>query len=84
MKTPYDWITVLIFAGLVTRFLQRSTSQHVEDVSLSHYLVAAIGCGIVNWLGNEGRDMLAVAALALVLTYTAYFIFEVRRGRTPH
>jgi hypothetical protein len=31
METPYDWVTVGIFAGLVVLFMQRSTSDEVED-----------------------------------------------------
>ena len=30
METPYDWITVGIFAGLVVLFMQRSTSDEVQ------------------------------------------------------
>ena len=30
METPYDWITVAIFAGLVVLFMQRSTSDEVQ------------------------------------------------------
>ena len=33
METPYDWLTVGIFAGLIVLFMQRSTaeSDHVDD-----------------------------------------------------
>ncbi len=31
METAYDWITVGIFAGLVVLFMQRSTSDEVQQ-----------------------------------------------------
>lgn len=75
METPYDWITVAIFAGLVVIFLQRSVGDHEQDSILS-YAPAALGCAVCNWLGNEGYDgqgafyhIAAVAGLAALLAY---------------
>ena len=69
MDTIYDWITVLIFAALVTRFLQQSVSARDEGDSLWHYLVASLGCAAANWLGNGGWHVPAVAAIAATIAY---------------
>lgn len=74
MQTPYDWLTIAIFAGLIVIFLQRSTSQDGPRDTLLSYLPPAIGCAVCNYLGNEGYDLLAVAGLILVLAYTHFVI----------
>lgn len=63
MTTAYDWITVAVFAGLVVLFLQRSDQATPPRDSLWQYLLAAAGCALVNWLGNEGWHVAAVGAL---------------------
>ncbi|HVF84268.1 MAG TPA: hypothetical protein VM913_08890 [Sphingomicrobium sp.] len=84
MQTVYDWVTIFIFAGLITRFLQQSTVDDGEDASLWHYLLAAAGCGLANWLGNEGHHLAAAAAIAAILFYTAYFIIGMGRHGPRH
>lgn len=72
MTTIYDWISIGIFAGLVVLFLQRSTeAEGKQDDPLILYLVAGVACGVANYLGNKGEDMLA----ALLITGTVGFIF---------
>lgn len=73
MQTVYDWTTMIVFAGLVVLFLQRSQGE-VRD-ELWHYMVAALGCAATNYVGNEGHDVIAVAMLAATLA----FIFMVLR-----
>ncbi len=67
METPYDWTTIIVFAGLIVLFLQRS--QGVARDHLWQYLVAAIGCAVTNYLGNEAikLDNMAYHAGAIVL-----------------
>lgn len=84
METAYDWITMFIFAGLVTRFLQQSIAADNEDASLWHYLLAAVGCAFANWMGNEGMHLPATLTIGLVLAYTAWFILGVGRRGTRH
>ena len=78
METPYDWVTILVFAGLIVLFLQRS--QGVARDHLWQYLVAAVGCAATNYLGNEaikaGDTNYHVAAIALGLG-TLGFIWKV-------
>lgn len=77
MKTVYDWITVMIFAGLVTHFLHQSAKPDAPDISMWHYLVPCVGCAVANWLGNQGWDLGATAMIAATLGYSFYFL------RTP-
>ncbi len=78
METPYDWTTIIVFAGLIVLFLQRS--QGVARDHLWQYLVAAIGCAATNYLGNEalkqGLANYHIAAIALGLA-TLTFIWIV-------
>ncbi|OAN66848.1 XrtV sorting system accessory protein [Sphingomonas sp. TDK1] len=74
MQTPYDWVTIAIFAGLIVIFLQRSQpDSSVRDTMIS-YLPPAIGCAVANYLGNEGYDLLAILTIGLVLAYIALVI----------
>ena len=59
MQTVYDWATMIVFAGLVVLFLQRSQGE-VRD-QLWHYIVAALGCAVTNYVGNEGYRLIAAA-----------------------
>lgn len=74
METPYDWVTVIVFAGLIVLFLQRS--QGVARDHLWQYLVAAVGCATTNYLGNEALKLdqpnYHIAAIALGLATLAF------------
>ncbi|MEG3153317.1 XrtV sorting system accessory protein [Sphingomonas sp. RB1R13] len=77
METAYDWVTVIIFAGLVTLFLSRSLDPQADDDGLWHYLFPAMMCGLANWLGNHGYAWTAVMLIAASLGYMLHFL------RTP-
>ncbi len=68
METVWDWVTVFAFAGLVTLMLQRSMMDEPTD-SLWQYAPPAIGCAVVNYVGNEGYDLVALAGLIAVVVY---------------
>jgi hypothetical protein len=74
METPYDWATVIVFAGLIVLFLQRS--QGVARDHLWQYLVAAVGCAVTNYLGNEaikaGSTGYHLAAIGLGMATLAF------------
>jgi hypothetical protein len=74
MQTVWDWTTILIFAGLITLFLSRSSGEPRQNDSIWHYLVASVGCAITNWFGNEGILLAAVAMLAATLWYIYHFL----------
>jgi hypothetical protein len=51
LQTVYDWGAMIVFAGLVVLFLQRSQGEARDH--LWQYLVAAVGCAVTNYIGNE-------------------------------
>jgi hypothetical protein len=81
MKTAYDWITVMIFAGLVTHFLHQSSKPDVSGQSIWLYMVACAGCAIANWLGNNNWHFAAIATIAATLAYSIYVFGP--RGQPP-
>jgi hypothetical protein len=95
METPYDWITMAIFAGLILLFLQRSTSESETRDSIWHYLPPAIGCAIANYVGNDkhgafadtlgaaGHHALAAALIIAVLGYIYYVLQPLHHQRKP-
>ena len=68
METVFDWVTMIVFAGLITLFLQRSSMDNPPD-TIWHYLPPAAGCALANYLGNEGWVVPAVAVLVAVGAY---------------
>lgn len=84
MKTPYDWVTIAIFAGLIVLFMQRSTTQD-EDIHdpLWMYLLAGGGCAVANYLGNEEMHLPAVAMIGLTIAFIIHYLkpFKSQRPR---
>ena len=78
METVFDWLTVLTFAGLAVLYLQRSTQSEPSD-KIWQYLPPAVGCAIVNYVGNEGYTIIAALGLVMVLAYI-YYILKPRAG----
>ena len=75
MDTIYDWVSLAIFAGLIVLFLQRSTNERADnDVSMLYYLAAGVGCGVANYFGDKGQDIVAVLLLVATLGFIGYFL----------
>lgn len=74
MTTIYDFLTIAIFAGLIVLFLQRSVGDVPPGDHLWQYLVAAVGCAVANYLGNEGYPVFAVAMIVAVLAFIVYVL----------
>ena len=68
METFWDWITVFAFAGIATLLLQRSAEDEPRD-ELWQYAPPAVGCAIVNYVGNEGYDAIAAVLFGFVIAY---------------
>jgi len=95
METPYDWITVAIFAGLIVLFLQRSTGEETPRDSIWHYLPPAVGCALANYIGNDshgaiagalgsaGHHALAAVLIGAVLAYIYYVLQPLPHQRRP-
>ena len=73
--TVFDLLTLAIFAGLIVLFLQRSIDVDEHEDHLWQYLVAACGCALANYVGNEGHGLIA----ATIIVGTLAFIFYVLR-----
>lgn len=73
METAFDWLTVVVFAGLAVLFLQRSAQDEPTD-KIWHYAPPAIGCALVNYFGNEGYVIPAIAGLVGVMAYVYYVL----------
>ncbi len=78
METPYDWVTVALFAGLIVLFLQRSAAE-VQTDRMVDYLPPVLGCAVANYLGNEGYHLLAIPLIALVPVYVWFVLKPLAR-----
>jgi hypothetical protein len=78
VETFWDWITVFTFAGLATLLLQRSAEEEPRD-HLWQYAPPAVGCALVNYLGNEGYHAPAAVIFVAVVAY----IFKVLNVPVP-
>ena len=78
MKTPYDFITVAIFAVIALVYLQRSLAPPPRNDHTFQYVLCALGCAGANWLGNEGHDALAIP---LILATAGYFLVALKPFR---
>lgn len=83
MSTVFDFLTMGIFAGLIVLFLKRSVGddaalpqgdEPAPDDHLWQYLVAAVGCAVANYVGNEGYPLPAVALIGATLAFIAYIL----------
>jgi hypothetical protein len=74
VETIFDWVTVAVFAALVVLFLQRSMSPGPAKDTVWHYLPAALGCAVANYLGNHDQEALAVAIIGAVILYTVFVL----------
>lgn len=74
MQTIFDWVTVAIFAALVVLFLQRSVTPGTAHDTIWHYIPAAAGCALANYLGNEGQEVFAIVIVAAVILYSIFVL----------
>jgi hypothetical protein len=75
LHTAYDWVTVLLFAGIATLFLQRSVGRPVVGDRMLAYLPPVLGCAVANYLGNSGWHL---PALLLLVATIAYVLIRLR------
>jgi hypothetical protein len=73
LETIFDWLTVIIFSGLIVLFLQRSKQENPQD-NLWQYLGASVGCATANYFGNEGYEILAVLIIGALLAFIWYVL----------
>jgi len=80
MDTPWDWVTVFCFAGLVTLLLQRSSDDTPRD-HLWQYVPPALGLAVANYLGNHEMVWFAGLLLIAVGAYVITVLKPVIKGR---
>lgn len=68
MQSPFTWLALMLFAGLAALMLQRSIADKPVD-KLWLYAPPAIGCALVDYLGNHGQAILAIVGLVLIVGY---------------
>jgi hypothetical protein len=81
MQTPFDFLTVAVFAGLAVLFLHRSVAADPSRDKIWMYAPPAFGCMFANWVGNLGwqdgdmrYDLLASFTLAAVVGYIFHIL----------
>ena len=73
MQTVYDWLTLIIFSGLVVLFLERSV-KGVRDDPMWMYLLAGGLCAVANYLGNNGQQIGAVLIILVNISFIAWYL----------
>ncbi len=81
MKTIFDLLTTIIFAGLAILFLQRSVSKEDSGDRIYQYAPPAIGCAVANYLGNNGLEIPAGLLLVAVVIYSIIVLKPFPRKR---
>jgi hypothetical protein len=74
VETIFDWVTVIIFGGMIVLFLHRSTTDGPPRDNILQYLPPALGCAVANYFGNQGQVQLAAAIVFAVLAYIAFVL----------
>jgi hypothetical protein len=87
LQTIFDLVTMLLFAGLVVLFLQRSSAPEPRD-HMYQYAPPAIGCAVSNYFGNQGEKLgnlgLVVVAWVLVAGVIGYVVYVLKPfSQTP-
>jgi hypothetical protein len=81
MQSVWDYLTLATFAGLIVLFLQRSIgNDEAEHDPMWRYLVAAVGCAVTNYLGNEVSSIAGAAAFAATLGFILYELKPFRKS----
>ena len=74
MQTIFDWVTMVIFGGLVVLFLQRSAGPEDPNDRIWHYLPPALGCAVANYLGNNDQRTIGIAIIVAVVGYIIFVL----------
>jgi hypothetical protein len=80
MSTVYDWLTVIIFAGLAIIYLQRSAGERPDHDAVWKYLPPAVTCVAANQIGNADWPLPATVMMFGVLAYIWFVIRPLDRA----
>ena len=70
MKSLYDLVSLVLFAGVAILFLQRSAQSKPDSVALWKYAVAAIACAVADVMGNHGLLIPALLTFAGLIAFS--------------
>ena len=75
MDTPYDWISLAIFSGILALFVKQLREREAPDLhELTHYLIPSVGCSLANYFGNKDMTALAILLILGTIAYIARFL----------
>lgn len=74
MKSIFDVVSIALFAGLAILYLQRSASKEADPIALWKYAVAAVGCAVADFLGNNDQALLSVAMFVFVVVFSVLML----------
>jgi|GraSoi_2013_60cm_1033757.scaffolds.fasta_scaffold426280_2 hypothetical protein len=73
MDTPYDWITVLFFIGLVALFFKQGNQ---DTPTIIKYAGVGLALAVANQLGNRGNALGAWMIIAASAIYSYVFLLR--------
>lgn len=76
MDTPYDWITVIFFVGLVALFFKQGDQ---DTLTIVKYAGVGLALAIANQLGNRGMVLGAWMIIAASAIFS--YVFLVRKAQ---
>ena len=82
MKTIYDLIAIVLFAGLAILFLQRSASHTPDRIPIWKYGLPAVGCAVADYLGNHDQAVLAIVLFVAVVAFSIMMLRPFHQGPT--
>jgi len=80
MVTFWDWLAMALFCAIAVLLLHRSIGPARQGDRMLAYLPPAVGCALVNWLGNGGH---LVGAVIGAVAVAAYILVVLRAGKPP-
>lgn len=80
VKTIYDVVSIIIFAGIAILYLHRSAAQEPDPTALWKYAVAAGGCALADYLGNHDEVFAAVLIFVALIVFCVVMLQPFKRG----
>jgi hypothetical protein len=80
LKSVFDVVTLGLFAGLAILYLQRSASAEPDPVPIWKYGIAAVGCGVADYLGDHDQQIASILVFAAVVIFSLAMLHPFSRG----
>ena len=72
-----------LFAGLAILYLQRSASEEPDEVALWKYAVAAVGCAVADYLGNNNQPLASAITFVALIAFAIWALKPFDRPSSP-